>query len=35
MKKIIKKGLETSDQSFIGLKNKFRKIPWLMMYYLN
>ena len=25
---------ETSDQSLIRLQNKFRKIPWLVIYYL-
>ena len=28
------KGLETSDQWLFRLRNKFRKIPFLVMYYL-
>ena len=28
-----KKGLEPTDQSFFRLKNKFRKIPLLVIYY--
>ena len=34
MAKIMKKGLETSDQLLFRLKSQFRNIPLLVMYYL-
>ena len=37
MDKVIKKekGPETSDQLFLRLPNKFRKVPFIVLYYLN